>query len=353
MSCTDKTTSNFITIENPTKNLKSYSNYIGIVLNSPEPIAQYVAIARKLFSENEVHVSPRNAKEIVIKISEKNVKERKNIFNNPTEIVPWCHYYAALARYLNQNGFEIDLNTIVANYMYSGDFEFLKITDEFQQTFNTFLKAIDAKYFMQIPVMQSASSESFSPNRYSEKDVKEYLKEKATDIIDECWHSLSGVFYGNDIFDFIPSDCLSDEFYSVDFISDDGNFANERKIKDIFSDKYDPQTQYFSTISLKKTAKIDQYMQSAKTLFPNHEIQYKSEKSQIYISIEKEDFDIREITDTIIDQMLEESADILKKVKAINAHAFFCGRIYRFTILFGIYSRVQFRAYRHLQKRIF
>ena len=313
LSCTDKTTSNFITIENPTKNLKSYSNYIGIVLNSPEPIEQYVAIARKLFSENEVHVSPRNAKGIIIKISEKNVKERKNIFNNPTEIVPWCHYYAALARYLNQNEFEIDLNTIVANCMYSGDFEFLKITDEFQQTFNTFLKAIDAKYFMQIPVAQTTSSESFSLNRYSEKDVKEYLKENATDIIEECWHSLSGVFYGNDIFDFIPSDCLSD----------DGNFANERKIKDIFSDKFESQTQYFSTISFKKTAKIDQYMQSAKTLFQNHEIQYKSEKSQIYISIEKEDFDICEITDTVIDQMLEESADILKKVKAINAHAFF------------------------------
>lgn len=316
--CDKSNSSDFINIENPIEKIKTYSCYIGIILNFKEAIQNYLKLAQSLFPNNEVHISPKNSCEILINLTSKDVVEKKNIFTNPNEIAPWCHYHAEIARYLNQCGFKIDLNTIVVNYMVYM-FDFLEINNEFQKNFDIVLQSINTKYFIQ----KEIQTFSFVPSLFTEDAVRNYLLKNADSIINESWHSLTGFFYGNNVFDSLPSNFSSDleEFYLIDFISAVSFFPTEHKIKDIFSDKFEQQQEYFSVIPLKPTANIEKYLQSAKEMFPNHKVEYDLKSSKMHISIEKNDFSIKQIDSDIINQIMDNAHEDFLKVTKQNKNA--------------------------------
>lgn len=310
--------SNFLNIENPMENLAAYKCYIGIILNSTEPIQDYLKQAKSLFPNNEVQISSKTPYEILINLTKKDVVEKKSIFNNPNIKAPWCHYHAEIAQYLNQCGFKIDLNTVIVNYMLNM-FEFLKINTEFQKSFNILLQLIDKKYF----ICKEIQSSSFVPSIFTENDVLNFLSENATSIINESWHSFTDFFSVNDPLDFLvreESKYDFEDFLVPDFISKKTVLSNESKIKNIFSDSFEPQQEYFSVISLKESAPINDYLKSANEIFQNHKIEYDNKFYKIYISFEKDDFIIKNDCD-VIKQIIDDTHEDFLKITKQNKNA--------------------------------
>lgn len=297
----------YIDMENPIQNLKAYKCYIGIILNSEEAIFEYLDKAKHLLPENEVLIHSRNPKEIIICIEEKDVGYKKKIES------PYCDYCAKQAHFLNLSNFTIDLETLIANYMIYG-FDFLKITDEFQDTFNTLINAIDKKNFTQEIV--DVKTYFLKPKMFTEADIKKYIKENADKIINNSWHSLDGVFYGNDIYDLLPEDF--DYNYDLKFVSKEKEFEDEHKIKSPFSGDFENQYQYLCLIPIKQSINTERYLKLAMVSFPNHVIKYEPEVEELSISIEKGDFILNEIDNSIINKMIENSHDIFLKAKETN-----------------------------------
>lgn len=148
---------------------------------------------------------------------------------------------------------------------------------------------------------------------FSEKDVRNYIKENAENLINNSWHTFFDI-YDNELQDDFYFEGL--EFFDVVF--QEKEFNGEHKIKDPFSNTYEKQYQYFYTLPLIPSIKIEKYLKFIKDIFPNHEIKYESEKAVLYISIEKEDFNFKEINEKIIDTMIKNNHETFLQIKKNN-----------------------------------
>lgn len=307
--------SKFIDIENPIQNLKSYKCYIGLILNSEKNIADCFLKVKQLFTENENSIYKKNPREILICIEAKDVCLKKKIKT------PNCNYCAEQARFLRHCKFNIDLETIIANYMFE-NFDFLKITDDFQKKFDILINSVDKINFTQKLI--DYKSDFIKPKFFTENDVKNYIKENSNKLINNSFHCLLNGPYANEIYETVvkfTSKNFSTFDFNLDFISKEKEFINEHKIKIPFSDEYEKQYQFFTVILIKKSKKLDQYLKLAKEIFPNHEIIYETETDKMFISLEKDDFNIKEIDESIINAMIKESHDDFVEIKKNNDNA--------------------------------
>ena len=308
--------SKFIDMENPIQNLKFYKCYIGMILNSENDIADCFLKVEQLFKENEKLIHERNPREILISLEAKDATFKKKIGT------PSCNYCTKQAQFLRRCNFNIDLETIIANYMFD-DFDFLQITDAFQKKFDILINSVDKKNFAQKLI--DYKSNFIRPKIFTENDVKNYIKENTNKLINNSWHSLLDGLYANEIYETVVTKFTFEDFPTLDsyldFISKEKEFINEHKIKLPFSDGYEKQHQFFTVISIKKSKKLEQYLKFAKEIFPNHEIIYETEINEMIISLEKDDFNIKEIDESIINAMIKESHDDFVEIKKNNDNA--------------------------------
>lgn len=308
-------------IENSIDNIKSYKCYVGIIINSEEKIFDYLEKVKQFFPENEIKIHSKNPREVLIKVKSKDIVFKEKLNN------PWCHYYAEFARYLNGIGYDIGLSEIMMNCLANdtqdfGQFDFVKISNEFQNNFDTLISMTDKSYFTQKLLTYDTSF--IKPAKYTKVDIKQYLMENADRLLTNSWHTLVCNFSSNGslcFYENLPNECDFYIFDSFDFITLNKDFSNEYRIKNIISDKNEKQGIIYITLKLKNNSSINDYLQSATTLFQNHDVFYDSESFTIYISIEKDDLNIQPLTSELIDSMIDNSADIIEDMKKINAKA--------------------------------
>lgn len=317
---TDESTScNILDIENPMDTIKSYQCYVGVIINTDEKIYAYLETVKQAFPENEIKVHSKNSREVLIKVTSKDIVFKEKINN------PWCHYYAEFSKYLNKVGYNIGLSEIIMNSIANdsqdfGQFDFVKISKDFQNRFDKLISMTEKSYFNKELITYDRSF--VKPAKYTKADIKEYLTKNADKLLTGSWHTLTYNFGSTSsecFFDNLPTECDFNIFELFDFTTLNKDFSNEYRIKNILLDKIEQQGIIYITLKLKTNAKISDYLQSATTLFQNHEVFYNSESSSIYISIEKDDFVIQLLTPELIESMIDDSADIIEDIKKRNA----------------------------------
>ena len=308
-------------IENPVDTIKSYQCYVGIIINSEEKIHGYLEIVKQLFPKNEIKIHHKNPREVLIKVTSNDLVFNKKLNN------PWCHYYAEFARYLNENGYNISFSEIIMNCITNdsqdfGQFDFVKISKDFQNTFDNLMSMTNKSYFTQQLITYDLSFEK--PAKYTKDDIKNYLVKNAENLLTNYWNTLICNFSSTSSECFIenlPNECDFYVFNLLEFITLNKDYSNEYRIKNVLSDKIEKQGKIYVTLKLQPNARINTYLQSVTTLIQNHEVFYHSESSSIYISIEKDDLVIQPLTWELIDTMINDSAYIIEDIQKRNTKA--------------------------------
>ena len=356
--CNESNSCNVLNIENPVDTLKSYKCFIGIIINSKEKIYDYLETAKLSFPENEIKINPKNYREILIEVTSKDIVFKEKLDN------PYSHYYFEFAKYLNKVGYNIDLSEIVMNCILNdsqdfGQFDFVSISKEFQNSFDKLLNITDKSYFTQKII--TCNTSFIKPVMFTKTEIKNYLMENADRLLNDSWHTLINNIESASLecfWDNLPKECDFEEFYLLNFEVLNKNFPNEYRIRSIFSETLENQGMLYASLKLRDGDKISSYLQSANKIFQNHEVMYERESSHIYISIEKNDFVIQPLTMELMDLMLVESADIIEEVKKRNTKAKYedeyidlksCAEYIFCSILFYIINGLQPKYYNQLK----